>query len=274
MGVSEDPGALIIDDVSGTFNNINRQIISTKSGLKYATRKYILKTRTDIVWNDSGILKYFELYAKDKSTHFHNRILVCNYYTRNPRVLPLPFHISDWLAFGINEDINLYYDCNTESLEDMRWFKNRKKKQQRFYTNLLTKYVPEQYICLNFATKFYKIDFSCFYDASKSNIKLTEEILANDFVVLDYKAQININFPKYNPNRYLEKFTLISNKQWNQLYREYCKNENGIDYYFKIIINKLFYLLLILRLKILVVLHRLRLKEKVKRLLERYNFNK
>ena len=103
---SEDPGASIIDDVSGTLNNVNRQIISTKSGLKQAERKYVLKTRTDIIWNDDNILNYFALYDEGyNSKHFHNRVLICNYYTRNPSVLPLPFHISDWIAFGLNEDI-------------------------------------------------------------------------------------------------------------------------------------------------------------------------
>ena len=271
---SKDPGASIIDDVSGTLNNVNRQI-STKSGLKYAKRKYILKTRTDIIWNDDKFLKYFALYDhRYKSKHFRNRILICNYYTRNPNILPLPFHISDWIAFGLNEDVNLYYDCSLQSLDDMRWFVNKEKKQRRFYINLLAKYVPEQHICSSFIAKFDEVSFNCFYDASKENIRITEEMLANDFVVLDYKTQLNISFPKYNPNRYVEKFTLVSNKQWNELYKEYCEKKYGVNYYLRRVRNKTFYLLLILRLDILVVLHKLHLKEKVKKLLGRYNFKK
>lgn len=267
---SEDPGALIIDDVSGTFNNINRQIISTKAGLDYVDRKYVLKTRTDIIWNNSNILRYFGEYDKHcKPKHFKNRILICNYYTRNPNILPLPFHISDWISFGLKEDIDLFYNINIQSDEEIRWFKNNKKNQKKFYTNLLAKYVPEQHICLNFIKKFYDVNCSSFYDASKENIRLTEEILANDFVVLNYKKQLNITFPKYNPNRYFEKFTLISNKQWKELYSEYCMKRKNLNYYLRRIRNKIFYLFFLIRQDILNILHKLHIKEKVKNLLSK-----
>ncbi|NFO10206.1 hypothetical protein FDB29_03590 [Clostridium botulinum] len=265
---SKDPGSEIIDDISRTFNNVNRQIVSTKAGLKIATRKYILKTRSDIIWKSDDILSYFGKYDKEfKPKHFFNRILICNYYTRNPKILPLPFHMSDWVAFGCKEDINLFYNIHLQENDEMRWFKKNEKENERFYTNLLVKYVPEQHICLNFVRKFYDVKCDSFYDASIKNITLTEYILANDFVVLNYDEQLNINFPKYNPNRYLEKFTLISNKQWIELYKEYCMGKNTSSYYLRRLRNKVFYLFFIIRKEILVVLHKLHLKEKIKKIL-------
>ena len=267
---SEDPGAIIIDKKSNTKNNINRQLVSTKAGLKYANRKYILKTRTDILWKNSNIKSFFGKYDRVyKPKHLKNRIIVCNYYTRNPRVMPLPFHVSDWITFGNNEDIKLLYDIENEDFNEMRWFENRERKYKRFYTNLLTRYVPEQYVCINFAKKYYEFDCECFYDISKNNIKITEEILACDFYVLDYEKHLDISFLKYNPNRYYERYTLISNKQWMELLFEYYEKANK---YIKLkrkgrnIIVRIFF---ILRQNILMLLHKLHIKEKVKRVLNK-----
>lgn len=271
---SEDPGAFVIDDISGSLDNINRQIVSTKAGLMLASRKYYLKTRTDIIWTSGKFLEYFGVYDdKFKSPHFHNRILICNYYTRNPRVLPIPFHTSDWIIFGVAEDVNLFYDIKCQSEEEMRWFEKHKRDNADFYTNLLVKYVPEQHICLNFVRRFYNVYCSCFYDASEENIRITEEILAKDFVVLDYGKQLDIIFPKYNPNRYFEKFTLISNRYWNELYREYCIGSSYFSYYLRIGRNKLFFFFFRLRRIILIILHKLRIKEKMKRILGRNKNN-
>ena len=44
---NKDPGALIQDPLYGAYNNGNRQLLSTQEGIKKATRKYILKLRTD-----------------------------------------------------------------------------------------------------------------------------------------------------------------------------------------------------------------------------------
>lgn len=265
---SEDPGAFVIDDVSCTLNNINRQIVSTKAGLTLAKRKYYLKTRTDIIWGDSKFLKYFGAYDKEvKPVHFKNRVLICNYYTRNPRVLPIPFHTSDWIAFGLAEDINLFYDIDCQAEEEMRWFKTHRKDNFGFYTNLLVKYVPEQYICLNFVKKFYSVNCKCFYDATEENMSLTEEILAKNFVVLDYGCEFGIIFPKYNPNKYFEKSTLICYRYWKELYYEYCLEKKSVFYYLRRVRNKLFSFLFRIRRIVLKILHKLHMKEKLKKIL-------
>lgn len=266
---SEDPGAIVIDDESGTVNNVNRQIVSTKAGVKMATRKYYLKTRTDIFWTNNIFLNYFGIYdIKYKALHFKNRLLICNYYTRNPRVLPIPFHISDWIIFGLAEDVKLFYsDIDCQKTEEMRWFELNKKKNYGFYTNLLTRYVPEQYICMSFLKKYYMINCDCFYDATKENIELTERIIANDFVVLDYKKDMGILFPKYNPNKYFEQFTLISHKYWKQIYNEYNTDKNKIYKIKKILRNILCCYILRARKIIIKLLDQLGIKEKIKKVL-------
>ena len=270
---SEDPGGIVIDDRSGTINNVNRQIISTKAGIKIATRKYFLKTRTDIFWTNSKIVEYFGVFDIEyKSLHFKNRLLVCNYYTRNPRVLPIPFHISDWIVFGTSQDVILFYEnVECQKIEEMRWFETHPRANRRFYTNLLVRFVPEQHIFMSFLRKYYTLNCNCFYDANEKNIQLTEEVIAKDFVVLDYKKQIEVTFLKYNPNKYLEKFTLISHRYWRKLYREYCGDMPVINKKIRIFANRLLYLVFVIRSKIIGILHQLHIKDKIKRVLEKIN---
>lgn len=58
---SPDPGATVCDEVAGVLNNVNRQLVSTKAGIAAASRPFILKTRTDILFRNAdfcAILAY------------------------------------------------------------------------------------------------------------------------------------------------------------------------------------------------------------------------
>lgn len=107
--LSPDPGAVCCDEITGIHNNVNRQLVSTKAGLKIAGKPYILKTRTDIIFRDAGFLTFWRKYDALPSRFFQNRILICNYFTRSPRAISLCFHPSDWLVFGGAEDVRSYY---------------------------------------------------------------------------------------------------------------------------------------------------------------------
>lgn len=265
----DDPGGVVADDVSNVSNNINRQIISTRAGLEKATRPYCLKIRTDILLENVDFLKEFGRYDEiAPPLHVKNRILICNYYTRNPRVYPLPFHPSDWVLFGRTEDLKRYFSAPCESTEEIRWFTTHPREQTGFYTNLLSRYVPEQYLCLNFLRQFEPVHCDCFYDATEENIRQTERMLAGDFVVLDYQKQFGIRFTKYRPNRYLEKSSLVSHRYWKQLFQEYCLHKTELRP-FRLFLCFLARIGFALRRVLLHLLHCLHIKEKVKRLLSR-----
>lgn len=265
----DDPGGVVADDVSNVSNNINRQIISTRAGLEKATRPYCLKIRTDILLENVDFLKEFGRYDEiAPPLHVKNRILICNYYTRNPRVYPLPFHPSDWVLFGRTEDLKQYFSAPCESTEEIRWFITHPREQTGFYTNLLSRYVPEQYLCLNFLRQFEPVHCDCFYDATEENIRQTERMLAGDFVVLDYQKQFGIRFTKYRPNRYLEKSSLVSHRYWKQLFQEYCLHKTELRP-FRLFLCFLARIGFALRRVLLHLLHCLHIKEKVKRLLSR-----
>lgn len=67
--LSQDPGAVYCDRVAGTLNNVNRQLVSTQAGLRAATRPYILKTRTDILFENAEFLSYFQKYDSVPQCH-------------------------------------------------------------------------------------------------------------------------------------------------------------------------------------------------------------
>ena len=56
---NEDPGAIILFPQWKQYHNLNRQIVSTQNGIAKASKKYILKIRTDIVLKNRGFLQYF-----------------------------------------------------------------------------------------------------------------------------------------------------------------------------------------------------------------------
>ena len=105
--------------------------------------------------------------------------------------------------------------------EAMRWFDGHPKKSE-VLSAYIGRYVPEQHIFLSFLRQYETIGCSCYYDSSPGLIRRTEKAFADCFVILDYQKQLHISFPKYNPNKNLEKYTLMSHWQWKACYERYC----------------------------------------------------
>ena len=226
--LSDDPGSFLLNPDDGAQNNINRQIVSTKAGLEVAKRKYCLKFRTDMELRDAGFLSFWGKYDTEQTPaqYFHYRLLICNYYTRNPRILPLPFHPSDWTAFGLTEDVKKYYDLPLQNPEELIWFKTHEKRTRCMH-QILCRYVPEQTFCIGFLRKYREISCDNYYDDSLKNIVQTEEFLANNMVILDYGRQMDIRFLKYGPNKYGDRYNILYHNDWHCLYRKYSKGERG-----------------------------------------------
>lgn len=266
---SPDPGAVYCDEVVGTLNNVNRQLVSTKAGLAVATRPYILKTRTDILFENADFLNYFGKYDGAPSAYFKNRLLICNYYTRNPRVFDTCFHPSDWIVFGRAEDVRTYYE-NTPLMtaEEGDWFRIHDKKST-FFTNYVCRFTPEQHIFLGFLRQWETVNCQCYYDHSRDLVKQTEHAFADCFVVLDYQKQLEITFPKYDPNRYLEKHTLISHWKWKALYDHYSQKKASLLWASYLMYGATSRTFSTMRTILVRLLDRMGIKESVKRFLRK-----
>lgn len=271
---SPDPGAELIDRKNKIYNNVNRQIVSTKAGLEKSTRPYSLKFRSDITLNSIEWLKYFKKYDEmSPPTHFKNRVLICDYYTRNPRVIAAPFHPSDWIMFGRTEDLKNYYAIELQSKKEILWFDYFPKKSPVF-AHMLSRYAPEQYLCIQYLKRFQNVSFKAYYDTSKNNIRETERFFAENMVILDYKNQLGITFEKYNPNRYKESCSLIHHKDWLRLFEHYCQKKNILSWiYYCCKCNILRFNFMGIRKYVIKFLDMCHLKEPVKRLLRKISFS-
>lgn len=265
----DDPGFSWADEVAGVPNNVNRQLVSTQNALPYVTRPYTLKTRSDILFHSASLLQYFGKYDRVPSPYFYNRLLICNYYTRNPGVFGTCFHPSDWILFGRTEDVRRYYaNLPVMTQEELEWFRNHHKDSVMF-TNYICRFTPEQHIFSHVLPKDQTIDFTCYYSYSDSLKQRTEQAFADCFVVLDYQKQLNITFPKYNPNRYLEKHTLISHWKWRALYRHYSQKNFSFLWSAYCMQNMLLCTVSHVRILCIKILAKLNLKEPIKRFLSR-----
>ncbi|MDD3149932.1 MAG: WavE lipopolysaccharide synthesis family protein [Candidatus Gastranaerophilales bacterium] len=219
------PESYIRNDVLKIYNNVNKQIVSSREGIKKANRKYVLKFRSDTIIAGTKFLNYFGKYKKrcDEWKIFKERILVCSIYTRNPnRLRPYPYHPSDLVQFGLKEDIEHLFDIPLEpDPEYTRWFDNHPRPDLDYYPDEKTRYVPEQYIWHKLLEKHGKLNFEQNWDVSGDNIRNTEISFANNLVILE-PFQYCLKFPKLEPVRLVDWVSVYGYREWQGLYKKYC----------------------------------------------------
>ena len=202
---NKDPGATWFNyENYQLLNNCNRLIVSTLNGIKVATKPYILKLRSDLFLLSKSFLKYFDKYdVYDPTFKFvRQRIIAFGLYSIKAHKTPLftmerPFHISDWAYFGFKEDmLNLYDIPLTNEPEFSQWFLTRCKPFFDIEPHCLWKMPPEQYVTSSFLNKFMPIQLAHTTDISNDNMRLSQQALTNNFLVLD-QSQFQLVSLKY-----------------------------------------------------------------------------
>lgn len=221
---NEDPGAILLFPQWKQYHNLNRQIVSTKNGIARASKKYILKIRTDIVLKNRDFLQYFKKYSKrcEKLKILSERVLICENYVRKPDVLP--FHISDWVFFGLKDDVKNIWDIPiAPEPQTTKYFYNHplliQHKENGPYSHFRHQYCAEQYIWSQFLKKN-KVDFTFenMFDISYNNINLSKISMVNNLVILSCK-EFGIKFLK---GKLGDTSDIITNFIWKNWYKEYC----------------------------------------------------
>ena len=218
---NDDPGPLNTKD-----RNLNRQIISTSSGLKKATRRYAMKLRTDTIFNNNCMISYFAKYPCRIETWkmFKERIVTDAALNPKHYLTPFPFQIPDWIHFGNRDDVLALWDIPLAE----------KPNFERFMCS------PEQYIWTSCIKKFGNIHFEPGRDNRKENVYLTELIIANNVILLD-RNQMGIEFWKFPGDKqtntlnsdkrnivisildsFAQKTFNYNHYQWHKLYEKYC----------------------------------------------------
>ena len=217
--VSDDPGFFYYSDRPGEkVNNVNRQIVTTLTGLKAANNDYAFKLRSDFFLKGDDFLKYWDKFplSEKEYTVFEHKLLACCYFSRNSQSdMPFPFHPSDIAFFGKTNDLIKLFDIPLMTEREVFW----DTKNHRF-----NRYVPEQYIFINcLRQNGFNINCDYYNDCSSENIEQTERFFASNFIFLTFE-QLNL-LPtkqtfnmKVHPNAFKSCYT---HAEWQKLYKKY-----------------------------------------------------
>lgn len=231
---SEDPGGSWFDlDDPNFMNNCNRMIVSTLSGIKASSRKYVLKIRSDLFVLSKSFLEYFYKYQhfNEEYKFVKNRIIAFCIFTvkahKGPQyTVKRPYHIGDWAYFGYREDMmNLYDIPLTEEPEFSQWFLYRQRGYKEIFPRRLWKMPPEQYVTSCFFKKFIAINFEHNADISNNNEILSEKLIANNFLVLDQNQFSLISLKHLTLQMLFDKYTFDTSiffHSWLEDYYKYC----------------------------------------------------
>ena len=209
-------------------DNTNRQILSTKNGLKEVKTKYAMKLRTDFVLTGKHFLKYFSKFNKhidydSKLKLFEKRILILGYATVNCNI---PFWIGDFFSFGQTKDMLKLWDIDLMDDATINYFnindiENLSNNEAYQFIKLTHRYFAEPYIFVKCIAKnipeIYNI-FKNYTDITEENIELSKKLIANNFVALDTNL-LNVE-PLKEALLGLKQLKCFYN--WQLLYQKYC----------------------------------------------------
>lgn len=227
--LNKDPGAHVFD-CNGRVQNQNRQIVSTKNGIKKASRKYVLKIRSDMQIQGTKFLHFFDKY-NDYNSEFKilkKRILINSLFTRYSEKTwwndkPFLFHTSDWMMFGLKDDLLNIWDIPlAPEPETSQYFKNHPEIPHT--DGCYSQYHAEQYIWLSFLRKNgFNPNYEHWEIHTDELKELNDLLLVNNTVLLEYLKEfdiINLKYPKQLGNS-----PTMHPIHWIQMYKKYC-NKN------------------------------------------------
>lgn len=195
---SKDPGG-IWDEKIKLWNNVNRQIISSKNGIQASTKKFVMKLRTDMTFKTKSFLKFYckfyNLKVENEFKIFKQRVLIFNSLLckKNPwdfgeslLFFPIIFHFNDWIQFGLRDDVFRIWNINLFDGKSNFWNTDYFEKNIFIETKMFEtsfSMAPETFIFSNLLSN--KKEFKSIADASNDLIKKSKRILVNNFLVLD-----------------------------------------------------------------------------------------
>ena len=194
---NKDPKAHKFSKDSKTNSN-NRVIVSTIGGLNVSSNQYCLKIRSDIMICSNDFLKYFDMF-QERNNHFplfERKVIACSkntirFFKKGKKFMFTPFHVSDWAYFGLTNDLKLLYNIDLAKEPQLsQYFKKNKrlKNKNDFFMDCNWQFPPEQYITYTaFKKKFPELKLNNKTDYNSTNIKQTDHVITNNFIVLEPK---------------------------------------------------------------------------------------
>lgn len=217
---SKDPGndGIQAYSIEKTYLcNLNRQLLSTKEGLKQSSRKYIIKIRTDFFLTSNDFLQYFELFNTTTDLIFNHRVIVLSVFSRrysDQNGVPMPFHVSDLFFFGLKDDIKNYFSETELINSEFTDYKFQYPHKVPYFLNTM-RYAPEQYFCIEWLKRNgIDVNFNDWTCWNQKILDFSDKILFSNFIFLN-SLQAGIDSYKHHNNLFKEFnyfFGIISNK--------------------------------------------------------------
>ncbi len=220
---NDDPGAVPLP--WGPPSNINRQIVSTQSGLKRGGRAYAMKIRTDcLLTSDACLARFNDFPARsDNYLFFQQRILIPEIFSRDPALdaAPFLFHPSDVFQFGRMEDLRQLWDIPRLQANDLVI-----RAQQPWYFNLYPgswRCMPEQYIWTAFLEKHgVAASLEGYWQFTLAQAVVSEASIVNNFQIVGHDA-MGLQLPR-RLTEFWNAHSVYTHGAWTELYRSYCEN--------------------------------------------------
>jgi len=217
---SEDPGT-----VGPLMSNVNRQLVSSLAGLRAASRRLAVKTRTDLVFRTDALLRFWgrwPLPADHPLRIFEERVLLPNVIAQRPlHVSPYPLHPTDWAFLGLRTDLLRLFGIPLMREEEGAVPAQLEGVARLFWSHKVTpQYVPEQFLWVGALRRAVPdLELRHPYELTPRTVELTEASFGVNLALLDTTTQFGIEHPKYPQlNRAFVSQQIFQHHQWLELY--------------------------------------------------------
>ncbi|WP_210397315.1 WavE lipopolysaccharide synthesis family protein [Motiliproteus sediminis] len=233
----DDPGPNIYrylaDGEPGKLNN-NRQIVSSREGLKRVKTRYAMKLRSDnfLVGDQFKALQQRFDKRHPEYAFLQQRVVVNNTFTREyAKGMPVVFHACDFFYFGLTEDLLALWDLPL--FEDYPFDPEKLGKVQ----GLGSPYFPPDCTQKFWLAALQRFDDSIRIDHlhhCNPELKRTSDLCYANNLVVGEPAVIGLGLnSKFSgderANRLSGTITYLSHLGWQRLYRKYCDPDWRIE---------------------------------------------
>jgi hypothetical protein len=188
--LNDDPGPIISEHRGLRLaNNLNRQILSTSSGLAEVATEYAVKLRSDATVTGRGFVEFFNAFPWRLQDHriFQHRIVISKEFTRSPKsFVPFAYHPSDLFQFGLTKDLKLFWDIELVVGDRLRDYFLPETSKASFSMFDRFRYTTEQYLFLDLLKRTGRsVQLRDFSDVDESISDLSQLCLLNNFIPVE-----------------------------------------------------------------------------------------
>ena len=212
---SVDPGPQLLND--GVLN-VNRQIVSSAAGSERASRPFVLKARTDLIFSSKNIWgEYLKQRGVFRGIDARDPIMITNLTTINPNRHNRYFALCDWIYLGPKKLVTELFSVPYFP-EEYLDFKVDGHSRVR--------YNAEQWIALNFF-KSRGLDLKNFpngYVDGKEVSRLHMELIGQYFTLSSW-YRLGLKTQKHR----ITSFSLDNMYTQKEWLRSFCGTGDGVD---------------------------------------------